>query len=129
MEEDPPWMNFTDMEKLTKFSIRAALGRWLLGPSSSDPEIMKLDKYLSLPKWSPLMVDNFLNELATLLLCHKPVASNEFVHLFGPVLIELLERASKTEIQLKSSNDIKKHLLMCCLLGKLAISNNKAVLQ
>lgn len=123
MEEDSP-RNYTDMEKLTKFSVSAALRRWLeLSSSVSDPVISKLKKYLDLTKWSPLMVENCLNDVSKLLLCHHSVANDDFVQIFGPILIELLERASQVEIEATA-----KHLLMCCLLGKL-ITKNKAVFQ
>ena len=122
MEEDPP-RNYTDMEKLTKFSVSSALGRWLQLELSRDEEIVKLNKYLSPTKWSPLMVENCLNDVAWLLLCNPAVANDEFVRIFGPILIELLERASQADIDA----DLK-HLLMCCVLGKL-ITRNKAVYQ
>ena len=114
MDEDS---SGTDIEKLTKFSLSNALSQWLkLCPDS--PELVKLNRYSFIHQWHPQDVDMCLNEIAYLILRSSSLVSQEFVQLFGTVLIELLERAKR----------MSRHQLMCILLGKLT-TQNKAVLQ
>ena len=113
--------NLTDVEKLTKFSISNALDQWL---QLCDCRVLtQFDRYSSITTWSAQDVEKCLNEIAELILCQSGLVSQEFVHLFGTILIELLDRASQCEIDAGI-----KHQLMCVLLGKL-VTQNKTVLQ
>lgn len=120
--EDDTAANYTDTEKLTKFSVSLAL-RQLLDRGPTSPDIAKLKSYLNAPKWSPLMVERCLEDIARLLLFEKSGFINDITQIFAPILIELVQRASC--IQLSSE---LKHQLMCILFGKL-ITRNKAILQ
>ena len=120
MEEDSSG-NYTDMEKLTKFSVSAALCQWI--DLQECPELIKLKRYLSLTKWSQKDVDTCLSGISQILLCHQYLISKEFIQLFGTIFIELLERAARVNIDVES-----KHKLMCVLLGKL-VTQNKSVLK
>jgi hypothetical protein len=110
------------MEKLTKFSVSVAL-RQLVDLASSSPEFDKLASYLTMPKWSPFVVEKCLDDVAQLLLFEKSSLLDDIVRIFSPILIELVQRASCVEM----SPDVKHHL-MCALFGKL-ITRNKGVLQ
>ena len=121
MDEDSAGENITDMEKLSKFSVSAALNQWL--KADFDSFLNRFDRYKNLSKWSPLQVEKCLDDVAQLLLCDSSAASDTFVMAFGPVLIEVLERASKIEMESRL-----KHSRMSVLLGKLG-TRNKAVLQ
>lgn len=114
--------NFTDTEKLTKFSVSFAL-RQLIDCDSTNSDITKLEKYCSTTKWSPFIVERCLDEVAQLLLCGKSVLIDDIVKIFAPVLVELIQRASCMQM----SPELKHHLL-CVLFGKL-ITRNKSVLQ
>jgi hypothetical protein len=122
MDEDSAGENITDMEKLSKFSVSAALHQWLKANNASSFS-KRFDKYLNLSKWSPLQVEKCLEDVAQLLLCDTSAASDSFVASFGPVLIEVLERASNCNMESRL-----KHPRMSVLLGKLG-TQNKAVLQ
>lgn len=110
------------MEKLTKFSVSVAL-RQLLDVGSSYSEIAKLEKYLTVPNWSPFVVEKCLDDVAQLLLCGKSDFMDDIVRIFAPILIELIQRAASVKMSPEA-----KHNQMCCLFGKL-ITKNKGVLQ
>jgi len=120
MDEDSAGENITDMEKLSKFSVSAALHQWLAVNALYSK---RFDKYLNLSKWSPSLIEKCLEDVAQLLLCDISAASDSFVSAFGPVLIEVLERASRSNMESRL-----KHPRMSVLLGKLG-TKNKAVLQ
>jgi hypothetical protein len=121
MEEDSAG-NITDNEKLAKFSVSSALQQWFSVVDRQET-LVSLKRYLSIPKWQTDLVENCLNDIAEMMLRQESILTDEFVHLFGPIMLDLLERTSNV-----SMNAQLKHELMCILLGKL-VTRNSTVLR
>lgn len=115
--------NFTDTEKLTKFSVSYALRQLIDCGSGTNSELTKLESYCSPTKWSPFIVERCLDDVAQLLLCDKSELIDDIVRIFSPILVELIQRASCMQM----SPELK-HYLLCVLFGKL-ITRNKSILQ
>ncbi len=115
--EDDSAGNTDSMEKSAHFSISAALSQWL--DVCGLPEIVsKMQRFASITKWSEDIVGECLNEVSEVMMCCEDAVSVEFIHFFGPIMLELLQRASR--VQLDSQLN---HQQMCVLLGRLIMDN------
>ena len=124
--EDDSAGNITDLEKMTKFSVSTALRQWMDvcdRAKVAAKTTTNFEKYLTASKWRNETVDSCLDEIAQLMLRDQSTVTDTFVSVFGPVLLDLLERTTNLE-----PNDDLKHKLTCVLLGKLP-STNKTVMQ
>ena len=110
--------NITDMEKLAKFSVSSALHQWFSVVDRQET-LASLKRYLSVSKWQTDLVENCLNDIAEMMLRQESILTDEFVYLFGPIMLDLLERTCSVSL-----NAQLKHELMCILLGKLVTTNS-----